>query len=110
VKTDISSIHTEMSMAVKHFVVRAARELLFNVVKHADASSVSLTVRQALPELTLMIQDDGTGLSGEDEEGRLVTGLGLPAIRRRTEWLGGQFTISSISGKGTTATLRVPCS
>lgn len=109
VETDISSIHTEMSMAVKHFVVRAARELLFNVVKHADASTVSLTVRQALPELTLMIQDDGTGLSGDDEEGRPVTGLGLPAIRRRTEWLGGQFTISSISGKGTTATLRVPC-
>ena len=109
VETDISSIHAEMSMAVKHFVVRAARELLFNVVKHAKASSVSLTVREELPELTLMIRDDGTGLSGEYEDGRLVTGLGLPAIRRRTEWLGGQFTISSVSGKGTTATLRVPC-
>lgn len=98
----------ELSNSVTRFVLRAARELLFNVIKHARASSVELEFIQTETQVTLRIQDDGIGIMEADSNTPSMTGLGLPAIRQRIGWLGGQFKLHGQPGNGTTAILTIP--
>lgn len=88
---------------------RIAQEGLANVVRHARATEVkvSLTVRGAM--VVLEIRDDGQGLNVE----RIgPESLGLLGMRERAELLGGTVTIQSRPGEGTvlTATLPLPSS
>jgi signal transduction histidine kinase len=56
--------------------------------------------------LTIRIQDDGIGF--DVEKARFESGLGLVSIRERLHLVGGQFTMSSNPGTGTTLSARVP--
>lgn len=82
------------------FLVRTARELLVNVVKHAGAGSASLTVEAEGGIVVLSVEDDGCGWTGSPEYGA-VSGFGLLSIRERIEALGGSMRFSDgHSGRG----------
>lgn len=89
---------------------RVARELLFNVVKHARARSVSLTIIHMADHLHLILADDGLGFDpagageGFDERG----GFGLFSIQQQLEHIGGRLEIDSIPGDGTRVSVVVP--
>jgi signal transduction histidine kinase len=85
--------------ATAYFV---ACEALTNVVKHARASQVSVTVRISAGELVMDIADDGAG--GADPAGR-----GLANIMDRAGAAGGEAVIDSPPGQGTRLRLRIPC-
>jgi signal transduction histidine kinase len=85
---------------------RIAQELLLNVVRHANASLVEVTLRLEEGMLTLQIQDNGCGISDEDITS--PDSLGLSGIRERIHLLGGEFRINGIPADGTLATVRVP--
>jgi PAS domain S-box-containing protein len=87
----------------------AARELLFNVVKHAGVkgATVSLTCMDEM--LALRVSDRGAGLTTTSEESDAdAGGLGLHAIRGRLRDVQGQLTIDSVPGGGTAVSVRVP--
>ena len=88
---------------------RAVHELLTNVVKHAKASNVriSLSVRAEL--FRIQIQDDGVGfdVAGWTTRPGTSTGFGLFSIRERLEHLGGRFEIASRPGNGTAVILTM---
>jgi two-component system NarL family sensor kinase len=88
-----------------------ARELLANVVEHAQASHVLVGLGAEGDELVLRIEDDGEGFPPELLAERLAEGhVGLASQRVRIEAAGGTMTVASQPGTGTRAEIRVPLS
>lgn len=87
---------------------RIAQELLTNVMRHAEASSVNLDLRQKDNFVMLTIQDNGRGIT-EREIGHGPS-LGLLGIKERLAPFGGKLQIQGESGKGTRATVFIPLS
>ncbi|MER6172045.1 DUF4118 domain-containing protein [Streptosporangium sp. NPDC001681] len=79
-----------------------AAEALTNVVKHAHASVVCVTLGVTGATVRLLVSDDGTG--GAEYGG----GSGLIGLRDRVETLGGKLTITSSAGEGTSLLVMVP--
>jgi two-component system NarL family sensor kinase len=77
-------------------VLSLARELLRNVVKHADARNVQVTVRRTPQAVELEVVDDGVGI----EPGRLRAALGkghigVASIHERAEAIGGSMRLGA---------------
>ncbi len=88
----------------------AARELLTNIVKHAAARTVWLTLHARDGRIGLTIADDGHGFDQRLAERRLAEGhIGLVSQRIRIESAGGSLTIRS-TADGTIAELELPAS
>ncbi len=94
------------SEAIKSLLLRAAQELLFNVVKHAQVREAYLRVRQWDQCICLSVSDCGRGFDpqmlGE------TAGFGLLSIRERVELLKGRMKIRSSPGQGSTFFIAVP--
>ena len=83
---------------------RIVQEALTNVVKHADAHRVSITVVRKEASAVVVIEDDGQGF----EPGAVRTGaLGFTGMRERVELVGGRLTVESSPGAGTTLVAEV---
>lgn len=94
-----------MPSDTRHNLYLAAKEVLHNVVKHADAGEVVLAVRLESKECVIIIADDGKGLC----EAPVGMGAdGLANIRTRLERIRGVCVCRSEPGKGTTVEMRVP--
>jgi len=92
--------------AVKDHLFRIWQEALKNVIQHAEASRVDVTIEGHGALIEIAIRDDGTGLRAARPA--KLRGHGLTTIRERAELLGGNATFESQSGQGTTVTVRVP--
>ena len=89
----------------------AARELLFNAVKHAAGSAVRLVLRrEATGAIELAVEDGGPGFDPVVALGPASSsgGLGLLCLRERIEPLGGQLQIESSPGHGARILVRLP--
>lgn len=90
-------------------LMRMVQEALANVLKHAVASRVVVTLSYMNDLVALDVIDDGVGFDSnqalyETPEG----GFGLRAMRQRVEQLGGSLTIESAPGQGTTLVAELP--
>jgi len=82
-----------------------AQEALNNVLRHANARSVTARLRQTKSSILLVIEDDGCGFDPRrTDEG----GLGLRNMRERVAQIGGLLRIQSVSGKGTKIFVSIP--
>jgi PAS domain S-box-containing protein len=86
-------------------VFRCLRELLINVAKHAGTGYARVSLRRSVGRLELVVSDEGRGF---DPAALDPKGFGMASIRERLEHLGGQLSIESRPGGGTTATLLAP--
>jgi signal transduction histidine kinase len=93
---------TRLSPAVEATAYYVACEALANAVKHAQATSATVTVEIAGSDLTMSIADDGVG--GADSPGR-----GLLNIVDRVGAFDGEVTVVSPAGAGTRLEVRIPC-
>jgi signal transduction histidine kinase len=87
-------------------VYRIAQEALRNAVKHARADRVDLTLNADLEFLDLEIRDFGRGF--DPAAARKAAGLGLASMEERVRLAGGELSISSSPGQGTSIQVRVP--
>ena len=90
---------------------RAVRELLFNIVKHAKATHVGISLAKNHDQLKIEVEDDGIGFDPAEAARRLRgggNGFGLFSVSERLQHLGGSFDISSRPGYGTRAILIAP--
>jgi two-component system sensor histidine kinase UhpB len=97
-----------MSPEAETALFRIAQEAINNIVKHADASTVRISLL-ADGGATLLVEDDGLGFEDAsvfDEDGSAH--LGLFGIRERAAAIGGVVTVESSPGVGTTVRVRVP--
>lgn len=83
---------------------RILQEALANVLKHADASRVDVTLSFDEDEVRLSVSDDGVGV---DLDGA-APGYGLENMRQRAEELGGRVEIFGENGVGTTVDVTLP--
>jgi PAS domain S-box-containing protein len=89
---------------------RAVRELLINVVKHAQAQHVKVSICKDDNNISINVIDDGVGFKPPAEgfgSGK-TAGFGLFSIRERLSYLGGSVEIESKPGEGTQVTLVAP--
>ncbi len=87
-------------------VFRVMQEALTNVVRHANASVVTVDLIERDGTLTLTIKDDGRGIDPVAAEG--PRSLGILGMRERARLVGGSLLVSGGPGAGTTITLVVP--
>jgi signal transduction histidine kinase len=85
-------------------VYRIVQEGLNNVLKHAEADSVSISVIENGDRLELTVADDGKGFVEAHEHER----FGLSGLRERVELAGGEMTIKSAPERGTTLRATLP--
>jgi len=83
---------------------RIFQECLTNVMRHAEAKSVRVSLRQQLNDLVLEVADDGKGFC----ESEVSNSLGFLGMKERAQVCGGSIQIVSSPGRGTSVTLRVP--
>jgi signal transduction histidine kinase len=84
---------------------RIVQESLTNIVKHASAARVSITLVRKGGSAVVVVEDDGSGF----DPGALREGaLGLAGMRERVALVGGRLTVESSPGAGTTLVAEVP--
>lgn len=82
------------------------KEILNNIVRHAEAKRVEIELETRRGRLVLRIADDGKGFDNLDQNFR--EGNGLKNLRRRAQALGGNLKVRSAAGEGTTIQLTAP--
>jgi signal transduction histidine kinase len=85
---------------------RILQEALTNVARHAGASRVDVWAGVESGVFTLRVQDDGRGITGEEQSG--ARSLGILGMRERAALIDATFDITGAPGHGTTITVRVP--
>jgi signal transduction histidine kinase len=85
---------------------RIVQEAINNVLRHAQARHVYVTLRRAADHLQLRVADDGQGFDAQLP--RSGGHVGLWSMRERVEQLGGQFEVHSSADQGTSVTAWVP--
>ncbi len=86
-------------------VYRISQELLHNIIKHAEATEVIVILGQRNGELSLLVEDNGVGIT--QEEGTL-RGIGLSGLQERVLAQKGTLSIETRKGKGTTVHIVFP--
>jgi len=89
---------------VQLVIYRVAQEALTNAARHSGAERVEVTLSRSERGVVLEVADDGRGFAFEQSEG----GLGIAGMRERALLVGGELTIESRPGHGTTVRLSVP--
>ncbi|OFY60489.1 MAG: hypothetical protein A2Y71_05385 [Bacteroidetes bacterium RBG_13_42_15] len=85
---------------------RVLQEALTNVIRHANASSVTIKLHQSKQRITMTIHDNGIGIPEEKIES--YKSLGLISIRERVRQFDGKFVVSAKEGNGTKLTVFIP--
>jgi len=105
---DGESISLDDDMAA--LIFRDVRELLINVVKHADANTVKVSLEKSDKYIRVTVKDDGIGFN-PDEAASMISdkaAFGLFSIRQRLGRIGGSLEINSAPGAGCTVIMTTP--
>jgi signal transduction histidine kinase len=84
-------------------LLRVCQEALSNMRRHAGASSARVLLSYCDGEVRLEVSDNGTGFDPEEP----TAGYGLRGMRARVSEIGGELTVRSVPGEGTTVTAEV---
>ncbi len=102
--TEVVHPERKLSMEQRRHLVLFTKEALHNVVKHAAASRVKMTVQETGDRLLWSIRDDGKGYLVTERDG---AGTGTVSMRERARLLGAELVVDSIPGTGTHIELRM---
>jgi signal transduction histidine kinase len=87
-------------------VFRIFQEMLSNVARHARASAVGIVIRARADALVLAVSDNGRG--AEACKFASPRAYGVLGMRERARHFGGELTLTSVPGQGTTVRLAAP--
>ena len=95
---------------IRILMFHTVRELLANVIKHAQASQVRVCMKKDGSDLCIIVEDDGIGFdtSEIDSRRKRIMGFGLFNIRERLHYISGNVEIVSQNERGTRVTVTVP--
>lgn len=103
-KIDIPNIDDQLSMELRTAFYRIIQEQLNNIIKHARAHSVAISLQANPKDFMLAIRDDGQGFDPSLQN----EGIGLENIRRRAFVLGGTAKIIAAPGQGCEVLVTIP--
>ena len=101
-QTNCTDIGPQSSIAFRRNLILIYKEALHNIVKHAEATEVSITMEERNGTLTMRIQDNGRGFGQVPQKRE----SGLRNMRRRAQEISGSVDIDGRSGRGTTIQLK----
>jgi PAS domain S-box-containing protein len=109
-KVDISGSRHRLTPEIELTVFRIVQEVLSNIRRHSQASSVAMSLDFGADALTLLISDNGQGFSIPRRTSDLALSgkLGIIGMRERARLIGGTLIVQSEKDIGTTVTLRIP--
>ncbi|WP_230530887.1 sensor histidine kinase [Microvirga roseola] len=116
IRADVQFIGSDsrLSPDIETAVYRVVQEALTNVLKHAEASNVSIVLESRADRLRVIIEDDGAGFNPDgapgqtdDESRRSRPPLGLSGIRERLSLVKGKLHVESAPGEGTTLFIQI---
>jgi PAS domain S-box-containing protein len=99
-----------LSENVKVLLFHAVREVLVNIIKHAEAGHASVSLSRSGDSMRIDITDDGIGIDAARKSKSSFNGggFGLFNIRERLAYLGGRLEIGAHEGGGTHVTILAP--
>lgn len=88
-------------------IYRIIQEIIYNTIKHAGASHLSIFFKEEKGKLIIALNDNGVGF----DEKEIITkgGLGLKSLHSRAKLLNGKMFLNSKKGKGTEFIFEIPC-
>nr|WP_238350845.1 sensor histidine kinase [Kribbella shirazensis] len=101
VPVDLVVPDLEVGEGVAATVYFTVGEAIANALKHAHATHIAIEVGVADERLRVVVRDDGVGGARE--------GFGLTSLRDRVASVGGEFTVESAPGAGTSIRAEIPC-
>lgn len=113
VRLNVASLeHARLAAFVETACFRLVQEAFTNILRHSGAQHVDVAVDLVGNAVEIMIRDDGRGFDvGAARERAAAAGsLGLVNMKERVALVGGQLTIESTPGRGTTIRARMPVS
>lgn len=106
IQLSITGIHEKLSSNVEIVVYRVIQECVNNVIKHAQANKLDISIIKDSDGLNVTIEDNGRGFNVSNLENS--KGIGMKNIRTRIEYLKGSVDIDSKPGKGTLIAFYIP--
>jgi signal transduction histidine kinase len=101
--------NTSIPNKVENNLYRITQETLNNIIKHAKAKKVSITLSNDKGKfISLVVIDDGKGFDMKKNRKNRVGGNGLGNLQTRVRLLNGTIKIESELGKGTSITVKIP--
>lgn len=95
--------------AKRAVLFRVAQEALTNVVRHSEATHVTVDMAQIPRAIRMAINDNGCSFAvGKIIRARNPKRLGIVGMRERVEMMGGSFSLRSAQGEGTTVFAEIP--
>lgn len=96
-------LEARLNTAIESLLFHAAQECLHNVVRHANATCVTVELRASDGWARMSVHDNGQGFPAT-----CVYGLGLRGLRERVDVCGGRMAVESSPGAGARVTVEVP--
>ena len=95
---------------VRVVLFQAVRELLHNIVKHAKATGVTVSVSRKNGTIHVSVEDNGVGFSDSKVSSGVSKGggFGLFNVRERLDYIGGSLQIESVSPHGARVIITAP--
>lgn len=115
--TQGTNVHLEVSAqgrvrplpeTIEENLLRIAQESLTNVIKHSGAISATIEIDYGPQNVVLQIKDNGHGFEREKSAGPVEGHFGLLGMSERAKRLGGELSVTSEPGHGTTVRIQVP--
>ncbi len=103
-----SSFHDRLADETETHLFRIAQEAFTNVARHSGATEVQVELSERDGTVTLTVQDNGRGLSQDDEN--YSPSLGMTGMRARARQVGGEFRSKKPAGGGLKIEVQVPMS
>lgn len=103
-------IEPRLSREIETACFRVAQEAITNVLRHAQASRITVLLRKDRDALSLTVSDNGIGFDARSAQARCVSGgsFGLLGMEERVTLSGGSFTVESVLDKGSKISAHFP--
>lgn len=108
VKYNGKDLSKRLPINIEYTLFRVAQEALHNILKHARAKNVTVTLQEINDLVKLKVEDDGVGFDMNSvKQSKEESGLGLVTMAERINFIGGKLEISSQPGKGTSVSVEL---
>ena len=105
-----SGLNHNLKSRIRINIYRVIQEALNNIAKHSQADKVEIHLSKNAQHLEVLIEDNGVGISRENEatHSNNKNGMGILGMRERIESMHGEFNIESQKCEGTRIMIKIP--
>jgi len=100
--------HARLPSQIEVTLYRIAQEAMTNIIRHAQATQVSVILMRHENEITLILEDNGKGFDLQAMEQRPTPPLGIIGMKERVALVGGDLAVDARSGQGVTIRVKIP--